>query len=221
MGPYDGVVSMIGKLIKDETKFLGKRMGIVSKVDDPNSLGRILVHIPSFGWDTDDKGAWCYPTDKAGLVTPQKGDYVIVEFLDGNRDLPLYTGVDYRLKGMLPSGYDGKPTTQVLYEDNAGEVVVKYDESAKTLTVSDSHGNTLVMDSGGISLALGGTEISLNGKTKAFVTHTELDTALQGFVNGGFNSHIHTAPSGPTTPPVAPGSIDISSAATTTVKTGG
>jgi len=64
--------------------------------------------------------------------------------------------------------------------------------------------------------------IELNGNSKAFVTHAELDSALQTFKTD-LNLHVHTsAVSGsPTSPPISPMSIDISAAKTTTVKTGG
>ena len=75
-----------------------------------------------------------------------------------------------------------------------------------------------------------GTAINLNGSDKSFVTHAELDSALQTLV-GALNTHIHPTPSGPSSPPSEAGTIpspgiglftlDISSSATTTVKTGG
>lgn len=67
-----------------------------------------------------------------------------------------------------------------------------------------------------------GKEINLNGDTKTFVTHAELDTSLQSY-NTAIGMHVHTSAvaGSPTSPPVTPMSIDISAAKTTTVKTGG
>lgn len=64
--------------------------------------------------------------------------------------------------------------------------------------------------------------IELNGNTKTFVTHAELNTALQTFITA-LNLHTHTsATSGsPTSTPNASMSVDISASATTTIKTGG
>jgi hypothetical protein len=59
--------------------------------------------------------------------------------------------------------------------------------------------------------------IKLNGDSKAFVTHAELNTALQTFITA-LNLHVHGS-SG--TPPTSPMALDISTAATTTIKTGG
>jgi hypothetical protein len=66
------------------------------------------------------------------------------------------------------------------------------------------------------------SKVELNGNSKAFVTHDELTTALNIFLLA-LNAHVHTsaAPGSPTTSPVTPMTLDISLAATTTIKTGG
>jgi hypothetical protein len=66
-----------------------------------------------------------------------------------------------------------------------------------------------------------GKALEINGNSKTFVTHAELNTALQSFITA-LNLHVHpTAALGPPSPPTSPMSLNISSAATTTVKTGG
>lgn len=66
----------------------------------------------------------------------------------------------------------------------------------------------------------GDTAIELNGNTKTFVTHAELNTALQTFMTA-LNLHTHpTAGTGAPSPPTVPMTLDISLATTTTVKTG-
>ena len=70
-------------------------------------------------------------------------------------------------------------------------------------------------------------DVEINGNSKSFVTHTELNTAISTLMTQ-LNSHTHLvaslgAPTGPasaSTPPVT-FSCDISAAKTTTVKTGG
>lgn len=65
-------------------------------------------------------------------------------------------------------------------------------------------------------------KIELNGSSKQFVTWTELNTALQSLVTT-LNTHTHVATmiGSPTAQPVPTMTIDISSAKTTTVVTGG
>lgn len=68
----------------------------------------------------------------------------------------------------------------------------------------------------------GKQQIQLNGNSKQFVTWAELNADLTKF-SILLNTHTHAcaAPGGPTSPPVAPMTIDISAAKTTTVVTGG
>jgi hypothetical protein len=64
--------------------------------------------------------------------------------------------------------------------------------------------------------------IELNGNTKTFVTHTELNTALQTFITAlNLHTHVCAAVGVPSATPLPAMSIDISAAKTTTVKTGG
>lgn len=80
-----------------------------------------------------------------------------------------------------------------------------------------SKNNEIYIDKSGI-ISIKGKEIDLNGNTKSFVTHTELDTALQSFIlslNAQFAAKLDGGGS--------PGTLtlDISTSKTTTVKTGG
>lgn len=63
-------------------------------------------------------------------------------------------------------------------------------------------------------------KIELNGNDKQFVTWAELNSALQGFITD-FNSHTHPTPSGPSSAPTVPLTLDISSSKTSTIVTGG
>jgi hypothetical protein len=63
-----------------------------------------------------------------------------------------------------------------------------------------------------------GTAIELNGNTKALVTHAELNTALQGFITALNLAFAAKLDGGGTSGTL---SLNISTSATTTVKTGG
>lgn len=97
---------------------------------------------------------------------------------------------------------------------------VEVDVAAGTTTIysTDADGETLQST---IVLTADG-EIHVNGETKTFVTHAELDASLQTFITA-LNAHVHTSggSGSPTSSPVTPMSVDISTAETTTVKTGG
>lgn len=95
-----------------------------------------------------------------------------------------------------------------------------FDDSAE-VTFETKDGTLKIKTQKNLEIATEG-KLELNGKDKQFVTWQELNTALTNFTTL-LNSHVHTATSigAPTSPPVAPMSIDISQAKTTTVVTGG
>lgn len=186
---FDELTGMIRKMVLDIVRYNVPRLGQVSKIDDETSSGRILVLIPVLGWDTDNLGAWCFPKDKKSLITPKVGDYVYVEFIDGDRNQPVYSGIANGMKDMLPKNYDGKPTTQIIFEDNSGKAYVKYDEKEKEFLISDSSGNKVSLKDGVLKI-FSGTESFLKGDT--------FDAWVTSALVNAFNLHVH---SGVTTGP--------------------
>ena len=157
--------SMILNLILKTTRFHVPRLGTVSKIDDAEGRGRILVHIPSLGWTTDEKGCWCFPIDKKSLITPAVGDWVIVQWVDGNMDLPVYTGISTRMKDMLPAAYTDE-NEQILFENREKDFSVRYDETGEVLNIG------------------AGTESFVKGDT--------LDTWITGTLKALYDLHQHT-----------------------------
>lgn len=155
---FDEVSRMIIKLIKDATRYCVPRIGQVSKITDPEGRGRILVHIPSLGWDTDANGAWCFPKDKNAIVTPAKGKWVLVEFIDGSMDFPVYSGMATQMKDMLPENYEDD-NTQIVFESNNQGVIIKALESAKELLVEAV--TKAILKGGGLSIELTSSGIVL------------------------------------------------------------
>jgi hypothetical protein len=141
---FDYLTTMLQKAMKLENRFKYSvpRMGQVKKVEDQNQTGRVLVICDSLGWSTESQGVWAYPKDMKRLIIPKKDDYVILEWIDGNRDKPVvYSSIAYWMKNMLPKNFDGQATTQVLYEDNKQELSIIYDENAKELKISQEKQN--------------------------------------------------------------------------------
>lgn len=139
---YEDLVTMIEKIIKDVTRFYIPRIGYVSKIIDSLGKGRILVLIETLGWNTDEKGAWCFPKSKS-IVTPNVGDYVIVEFVDGDRDLPVYSGIANQMKNMLPESYESE-NTQVLFENREKDFSILYKENEKKYLIDGGQSDSTV-----------------------------------------------------------------------------
>lgn len=132
MSQFDDLKTMIERIVRDVTKFNVPRIGIVSNIIDPLLKGRILIKVPFLGWDTDEKAAWCYPKDKKAIITPALKDYVIVEFIDGNMNLPIYSGIAIQMKNMIPKNYVDQ-NTQIIAENRTGEVAIKLTELLKEI----------------------------------------------------------------------------------------
>ena len=121
----------------EATRFFVPRLGLVSKIDDSENRGRILAHIPSLNWMTDNIGAWCFPIDKKSVITPAVGDWVIVQWIDGNMDYPVYTGISSRMKDMLPAAYTND-NNQILFENRARDFSIRYDETGEMFNIGDA-----------------------------------------------------------------------------------
>jgi hypothetical protein len=91
---------------------------------------------------------------------------------------------------------------------------------AMPLCLYDANAGTTIEETNG-NLRINSGHIELNGNTRTFVTHAELDTALQTFITA-LNLHVHpTAAPGPPSVPFVAMSLNIATAETTTIFTGG
>ena len=132
----------------------------------------------------------------AGVVNlPPDGTRVIYLPYGGTRRGACVGGHNYKIQHNLSQGEIKIFSTNATGDTVMAEITMKSDGK----------------------IFVNGNSIELNGKTKAFVTHAELNTALQTFVTA-LNLHVHGTAG---TPPVTPMSLDISASATTSVKTGG
>lgn len=195
---YGEVLDIISKA----TKFMRVYLGEVLDDQDELGRGRIKVSVPDLGWFRPTESPWVEPEyGRAGHTTPKVGSFVVVYFMAGDVSRPIYRGPVGEVKDSKPSSYSS-PKDSVLFED--GDLVIKYNRDDGKLTI------------------IGAKEVDINGDSKAFVTHAELDAALQSFIST-LNSHTHAVTSAPgmTAVPNSPMSIDISGAKTDTVRTGG
>ena len=129
----------------------------------------------------------------------------------------------YQGPGILANPGDG--TRTIVIPVGHGRYSVCIGGHNYALNISVSKGGTVIYSTtpdgqtlkSKIELKPDGT-IELNGSSKKFVTHTELNTALQTFITA-LNIVIGTKLDGVGSPGVL--SLDITSAATSTLKTGG
>jgi uncharacterized protein involved in type VI secretion and phage assembly len=132
------------------SRFFGKYRGSVTDVED-GGRGRIKAKVPAVLGD--QATGWCdpcvpYAGDQVGIAfLPEVGSGVWIEFEGGDVSYPIWTGCYWR-EGELPS--DAGPKKKLI-QTKAGHQIL-FDDDAGSVTVTDSNGNTITLDSSGIAL---------------------------------------------------------------------
>lgn len=219
-------------------KWYGKYPGVVvanapKKEGDPFD-GEILVRVSGIR-DEERRPieVWAKPCFHPGFFfIPEPDDHVWVEFIAGDIDFPVWTGVWYP-QGKSPQTADGEePAAEhkvlrtvsghvMTLDDEVGSIVVAdrngnrltLDEAG--ITIDDQSGNRIVMADGGVTVVdKSGNEIIMgtSGVTvKSDSIRLGSETASEPLVLGSqwmqlFNSHVHIGNMGaPTSTPLAAG----------------
>jgi phage baseplate assembly protein gpV len=148
-GTDRGVEDLLERL---RTRFYGKYRGIVSDVDAATM--RIKAKVPAVLGETPT--GWCMPcVPYAGPSTgfaflPAKGSGVWIEFEGGDVSYPIWVGGYWR-EGEFPT--DAAENVRVIVTSAPHKI--ELDDDQGTITISDPNGNTVTLDSTGITLANG------------------------------------------------------------------
>ena len=86
-------------------RFRGKFRGVCRDNNDPEMRGRIRIEIPGLlGMGRDKWTVWALPCLPPGsFQVPEEGKAVFVEFINGNPNDPVWTGVFYAFPGQATS----------------------------------------------------------------------------------------------------------------------
>jgi uncharacterized protein involved in type VI secretion and phage assembly len=140
------------------SRFFGLYRGIVTDNDDPSKLGRVKTRVPAVLGDVET--GWCMPCvpyagDQVGLAfLPEIGSGVWIAFEGGDVSYPIWLGSFWRANE-LPS--DVAPKVKVI--KTTAPLEVKLDDDAQSVELTDSNGNSVKLDSSGITLSKGGQEV--------------------------------------------------------------
>ena len=209
---------------------------VTSAIDpaDPDKL----VQIGTAGFATKEASLSFAP---GFISSPMPGDRLVIGAAGGYSGLCVAVGGSTSIDGSASVDPGERAIFSQWYQDDDPEKPIEarsvaYFKSKSILIVTKSGKKIVIDDLTGITsiehengttkiqidatgnVKIDGTSIQLNGSSKEFVTHAELDTALQSMVTA-INAALATKKDEPGSPGTV--TLDISAAKTTTVKTGG
>jgi phage protein D/phage baseplate assembly protein gpV len=113
--------------------------GIVTRVDDPEGLGRVCVKLPTYeDVETDWMGVLCAGAgpDKGLIILPDVGDRVLVLFAREDPGEGIVLGGLYGTQKPPDSGVDGGSVRRYTLR-TAGGHLVRFDDASRTIRVED------------------------------------------------------------------------------------
>jgi uncharacterized protein involved in type VI secretion and phage assembly len=151
------IVELVDRL---RNRFYGKYRGTVTDVE-AGGRGRIKAMVPAVLGTT--VSGWCSPcVPYAGpnvgfAFLPEVGAGVWIEFEGGDVSYPIWSGCYWR-DGEIPQ--DATATKKVLRTASGHEIAL--DDEGSSITITDANGNTITMDSSGITLVSGGSKVVID-----------------------------------------------------------
>ncbi|MCP4341214.1 MAG: hypothetical protein GY799_20615 [Desulfobulbaceae bacterium] len=155
------------------TRFYGKYRGVVTSVDDPESMGRIQANVPEILGD--EVSPWALPcTPYAGdglgaYAVPPVGAGVWIEFEAGDPSRPIWTGCWWG-RNQVPKneqGTDATPPIKIFRTESG--TMLSFDDNNQVISLSDDSGDNIVT----IEVTAG--KITVKGKTKAIVEAPQIE----------------------------------------------
>jgi uncharacterized protein involved in type VI secretion and phage assembly len=142
-----------------QNRFYGKYRGIVTDVDA--STLRIRATVPAVLGTTPS--GWCQPCvpyagPKVGFFfLPDPGAAVWIEFEGGDVSYPIWTGCFWR-DGELPA--EATPTVRGIV--TAAPHQLLFDDDADEVSLGDSNGGAVVLDSSGVTASRGQKTVAVS-----------------------------------------------------------
>jgi len=139
-------------------RFYGKYRGTVTEVDQATM--RIKAKVPSVYGETES--GWALPCvpyagDSVGFAfLPEVDSAVWIEFEAGNVSFPVWTG-GFWLSQQAPS--DAAPAVKVIVTK---QLKLLFDDDQDSITLQDSNGNSVTLDSSGITLTRGSQTVQVS-----------------------------------------------------------
>jgi phage baseplate assembly protein V len=129
-------------------------LGVVSRVDDPENLGRIRVSLPAYGEvETDWMNVLSAAagSDKGLMMLPDVGDHVLLLFAHEDPGEGIVLGGLYGMPGMPDSGVEGNRVRRYTLLTPGGHRIC-LDDARRVIHVEDSSGSYLDLAPGKVKV---------------------------------------------------------------------
>jgi phage baseplate assembly protein gpV/phage protein D len=129
-------------------------VGIVSRVDDPQNLGRIRVSLPTYGEVETD---WMHVlsagagSNKGLMILPDVGDHVLLLFAHEDPGEGVVLGGLYGMPGMPDSGVESNSVRRYTLLTPGGQRIC-LDDARRVIHVEDSSGSYLDLAPGKVKV---------------------------------------------------------------------
>jgi len=165
--------------MSETNKYYGKYRGVVVNNVDPLQIGRLLVQVPDVGGLIPSTWAMpCFPMTGKQMgvyAVPQIGAGVWVEFEQGDRDYPIWSGSWYGLAAEVPAlalaGVPANPPivlqtmlqNAVVVSDLPGPTggIMLKSTTGASITVNDT--GIYIQNGKGASIVMTGPTVTVNG----------------------------------------------------------
>jgi phage protein D len=130
-------------------------LGRVSRVDDPQALGRVRVSLATFGdVETDwiQVAALGAGAKKGFMILPDTGDLVLVAFIDGDPSHAVVLGGLFGGAGASDPGVEGREVRRYSLLTAGGNQIV-LDDVRRTLRMVDAEGSHVELGPLGVSVS--------------------------------------------------------------------
>jgi phage baseplate assembly protein gpV len=151
----------------------GLHIGIVTDLEDPSGQYRVKVRLPLVNENEEGVYARIATLDagnnRGTFFRPEIDDEVLVGFMNDDPRHPVILGMLHSSKKPAPiepknvnneKGYVSRSGVRMIYNDEKKSVLIEtpgsrsieMDDDAGSITIKDSNGNRIVMDSSGITI---------------------------------------------------------------------
>jgi type VI secretion system VgrG family protein len=116
-----------------------------------DKFGRVKVqfHWDRYGKKDDKSSCWIRVSQNwggkgwGGMFIPHVGQEVIVQFLEGDPDMPLITGRVYNAENMPPVELPGGKTQSIIRDHGANEIKMQGEAGKQSIRMFSPHANTI------------------------------------------------------------------------------